>query len=81
MLHLKELVVNIIIKTVLRFMRAVTAGAALQGTSSEDGKAAASCRTPNKKRQPRLPLFLPSHNMTWKNYTTSEETGRIRPFR
>jgi hypothetical protein len=30
---------------------------ALRGDDETDGKAAAGCRTPNKKRQPRLPLL------------------------
>ena|ERR1700674_4977044 len=36
-------------------------------------------RTPNKKRQPRLPLLEPGHSLTWKHYTTSALTGRGAP--
>src|SRR5216684_5353017 len=33
--------------------------------TTTDGKAPASCRTPNKKRQPRLPLLEPGRSLTW----------------
>ncbi len=48
---------------------------ALLGDDETGGKAAASCRTPNKKRQPRLPLFASSHTLTRNNYTTRARTG------
>jgi len=42
---------------------------ALLGDDETEGKAEASCRTPNKKQQPRLPLFASSHTLTRHNYT------------
>ena len=75
-LHLKNLVVNITTETTLRlFLRVARAKDAWGADYETDGKAAASCRTPNKKRQPRLPLFEPSHTSTRMHYTIRLELG------
>ena len=61
-------------------MRKAEAKDALRGDDETDGKAAASCRTPNKKWQPRLPLLQTSQSLTCKYYTTSALTGRGEPW-
>ena len=71
MLHLKDLGVDITTEELRFFL--LDAGLAKDASLDDDemdGKAAASCRTPNKKRQPRLPLFEPSHTSTRMHYTT-----------
>ncbi len=81
-LHLKDLEVDITTEGVAFFLRkAGLAKDALLGEDETDGKAApprssgqASRRTPNKKRQPRLPLFASSHTLTRHNYTTRAGT-------
>jgi hypothetical protein len=62
-LHLKDLGVYIIRNGVPLFLRKAGAKDGLRGDAKTDGKAAASCRTPNKKRQ-RLPLLQASHTLT-----------------
>src|SRR6266550_1986725 len=66
---------------VLFFSNARLAKDALLGDDETDGKAVASCRTPNKKRQPRLPLFASSHTLTRNNYTTRSRDRFGKPPR
>jgi hypothetical protein len=74
-LHLRDLGVDITTEE-LRFflLDAGLAKDASLGDDEMDGKAAASCRTPNKKRQPRLPLFASSRTLTRDDYTTRART-------
>jgi hypothetical protein len=74
-LHLKGLGVGITTEGVAFFF---AQGRAANGASLDDdemdGKAAASCRTPNKKWQPRLPLFASSRTLTRNDYTARART-------